>query len=59
MPGKGKGKGGRGKTGAKAQSRSSIAWLKFPLGRIGIYLKQWKYADRVWAGAPVYLAAVL
>ena len=59
MPGKGKGKGGRGKTGAKAQSRSSRAGLQFPVGRIGRYLKQGKYAERVGAGAPVYLAAVL
>jgi len=59
MPGKGK--GGRGKTGAasKAVSRSSRAGLQFPVGRIARYLKQGKYAERVGAGAPVYLAAVL
>ena len=57
MPGKGK--GGRGKTGAKAQSRSSRAGLQFPVGRIGRYLKNGKHAERVGAGAPVYLAAVL
>ena len=55
----GKGKGGRGKTGAKAQSRSSRAGLQFPVGRISRYLKQGKFAERVGAGAPVYLAAVL
>ena len=55
----GKGKGGRGKTGAKAQSRSSRAALQFPVGRIARYLKQGKFAERVGAGAPVYLAAVL
>ena len=55
----GKGKGGRGKTGAKAQSRSSRAGLQFPVGRIARYLKQGKFAERVGAGAPVYLAAVL
>ena len=55
----GKGKGGRRKTGAKAQSRSSRAGLQFPVGRIARYLKQGKYAERVGAGAPVYLAAVL
>ena len=59
MPGAGKGKGGRGKTGAKAQSRSARAGLQFPVGRIARYLKQGKYAERVGAGAPVYLAAVL
>ena len=59
MPGKGK--GGRGKTGAsnKAVSRSSRAGLQFPVGRIARYLKQGKYSERVGAGAPVYLAAVL
>jgi histone H2A len=57
----GKGKGGRGKTGAgaKAVSRSSKAGLQFPVGRIARYLKKGKYAERVGAGAPVYLAAVL
>ena len=55
----GKGKGGRGKTGAKAQTRSSRAGLQFPVGRIARYLKQGKFAERVGAGAPVYLAAVL
>ena len=55
----GKGKGGRGKTGAKAQSRSSRAGLQFPVGRIARYLKQGQFAERVGAGAPVYLAAVL
>ena len=57
MPGKGK--SGRGKTGGKAQSRSSRAGLQFPVGRIARYLKTGKYAERVGAGAPVYLAAVL
>ncbi len=57
MPGKGK--GGRGKTGIKATSRSSKAGLQFPVGRIARYLRQGKYAERVGAGAPVYLAAVL
>ena len=54
MPGKGK--GGRGKTGAKAQSRSSRAGLQFPVGRIARYLKQGKFAERVGAEAPEYLA---
>ena len=55
----GKGKGGRGKTSTKVQSRSSRAGLQFPVGRISRYLKQGKFAERVGAGAPVYLAAVL
>ncbi|ESQ30372.1 hypothetical protein EUTSA_v10011856mg [Eutrema salsugineum] len=55
---------GRGKTlgsGAakKATSRSSKAGLQFPVGRIARFLKKGKYAERVGAGAPVYLAAVL
>ncbi|KAG8080219.1 hypothetical protein GUJ93_ZPchr0007g4548 [Zizania palustris] len=55
---------GRGKAigaGAakKATSRSSKAGLQFPVGRIARFLKAGKYAERVGAGAPVYLAAVL
>ena len=61
MSGKGgKGKGGRGKTaGGKATSKSSKAGLQFPVARVGRYLKKGKFATRVGAGAPVYLAAVL
>ncbi|XP_021293971.1 probable histone H2A.3 [Herrania umbratica] len=55
---------GRGKAigaGAKkmGQSRSQKAGLQFPVGRIARFLKAGKYAERVGAGAPVYLAAVL
>ena len=51
---------GKGKTaGKKSVSRSSKAGLQFPVGRIARYLKKGKYASRVGAGAPVYLAAVL
>uniref|UniRef100_A0A0E0KID2 Histone H2A n=1 Tax=Oryza punctata TaxID=4537 RepID=A0A0E0KID2_ORYPU len=54
------GGGGRGKVKtAKAVSRSSKAGLQFPVGRIARYLKAGKYAERVGAGAPVYLSAVL
>ena len=35
------------------------AGLQFPVGRIGRYLLQGKYATRMGASAPVYLAAVL
>lgn len=60
MSGKGKGGRGKGKTGTgKTTSRSSKAGLQFPVGRVGRYLKQGKYATRIGAGAPVYLAAVL
>ena len=51
--------GGRGKSGKKAVSRSAKAGLQFPVGRVARYLKKGKYAERVGAGAPVYLAAVL
>ena len=58
--GKGKGAGSRGKGAATKQvSRSSRAGLSFPVGRISRFLKQGRYAERVGAGAPVYMAAVL
>ncbi|XP_049912656.1 histone H2A-like [Epinephelus moara] len=54
---------GRGKTGgkarAKAKSCSSRAGLQFPVGRVHRLLRNGNYAERVGAGAPVYLAAVL
>jgi histone H2A len=55
------GKGGRGKVagGKKSQTKSSKAGLQFPVGRMGRFLKKGKYATRVGAGAPVYLAAIL
>lgn len=58
--GSGKGGAGRGKSKAsKSVSRSSKAGLQFPVGRIARFLKNGKYAERVGAGAPVYLSAVL
>lgn len=53
----GKGKGGRGEK--KSTTASAKAGLQFPVGRIGRFLRQGKYATRMGAGAPVYLAAVL
>ena len=54
------GKSGKAKTSTvKATSKSSKAGLQFPVGRIGRLLRHAKYAERVGAGAPVYLAAVL
>uniref|UniRef100_A0AC35UEZ6 Histone H2A n=1 Tax=Rhabditophanes sp. KR3021 TaxID=114890 RepID=A0AC35UEZ6_9BILA len=56
---------GRGKAGktnnssVKAKTRSSRAGLQFPVGRLHRLLKKGNYAERVGAGAPVYLAAVL
>ena len=70
MSGRGKG----GKTKVKSKSRSSRAGLQFPVGRIHRYnnmltifhsfhwfrlLRKGNYAQRVGAGAPVYLAAVM
>jgi len=56
-------KGGRGgKKGSqtgKSKSRSSRAGLQFPVGRIHRHLREGRYAARVGAGAPVYLAAVM
>ncbi|GLT75508.1 hypothetical protein SLA2020_472270 [Shorea laevis] len=57
MAGRGKAIGSGGKK--MGQSRSHKAGLQFPVGRIARFLKAGKYADRVGAGAPVYLAAVL
>eukprot|EP00075_Anas_platyrhynchos_P010892 XP_027300145.1 histone H2A [Anas platyrhynchos] len=54
----GRGKSG-GKARAKAKSRSSRAGLQFPVGRVHRLLRRGHYAERVGAGAPVYLAAVL
>ncbi len=53
----GRGKGGKSK--AKAKSRSSRAGLQFPVGRVHRLLRKGNYAERVGAGAPVYMAAVL
>lgn len=41
------------------RSRSSKAGLAFPVGRVHRLLRKGNYAQRVGAGAPVYLAAVL
>ena len=63
---------GRGK-GGKAKSRSSRAGLQFPVGRIlrlvhyrfGLHYRylflprKGNYAQRVGAGVPVYMAAVM
>ena len=55
MSGRGKG----GKARAKSKSRSERARLQFPVGRVRRHLKRGNYAERVGAGAPVYLAAVM
>jgi histone H2A len=57
------GKAGKGATraGKKStrQSRSNKSGLVFPVGRIQNFLKKGRYASRIGAGSPVYLAAVL
>lgn len=55
--GKGKAKS-VGKHG-KSVSRSAKAGLAFPVGRLSRFLRKDQYSERVGAGAPVYLAAVL
>ena len=55
MSGRGKGKS----SAKKAVTKSAKAGLQFPVGRVARYLKKGKYASRIGAGAPVYLAAVL
>jgi len=54
----GRGKGSKTKSG-KSKTRSSRAGLKFPVGRIHRLLRKGNYAERVGAGAPVYLAVVM
>lgn len=53
----GRGKGTKNKT--KSKTRSSRAGLQFPVSRMHRLLRKGRYAERVGAGAPVYLAAVL
>lgn len=43
----------------KQKTRSSRAGLQFPVGRIARHLKRGNYADRIGAGASVYMGAVL
>ncbi|XP_019385061.1 PREDICTED: histone H2A-beta, sperm-like [Crocodylus porosus] len=55
---------GRGKKNAKPpsvskKSKSAKAGLQFPVGRVLRLLRRGHYAERIGAGAPVYLAAVL
>ena len=54
-------KGGRGekKKSSESHTRSFRAGLQFPVGRVHRHLREGRYAERVGAGAPVYLAAVL
>jgi len=59
MSGQGKKSTPGKKSEGKTASRSAKAGLQFPVGRLSRYLRRGRYASRVGAGAPVYLAAVL
>ncbi|NXX82869.1 H2AX protein, partial [Urocolius indicus] len=41
------------------KTKSALAGLQFPVGRVYMRLKRGNYADRIGAGAAIYLAAVL
>ncbi|NXX82866.1 H2A1 protein, partial [Urocolius indicus] len=41
------------------KTMSALAGLQFPVGRVYMRLKGGNYADRIGAGAAIYLAAVL
>ena len=58
MSGKGA-KGARGKKASGSKTKSAKAGLTFPVARLGRFLRKGRYAKRVGAGAPVYMAAVL
>ncbi|KFD49291.1 hypothetical protein M513_09843, partial [Trichuris suis] len=53
------GRGESGKVKSKTRSRSSRAGLMFPVGRIHRLLRRGNYTERIGAGAPVYLSAVI
>ncbi|CAF1601065.1 unnamed protein product, partial [Didymodactylos carnosus] len=50
---------GKSKKKVSSQTRSSRAGLQFPVGRIHRLLRKGHYSERVGAGAPIYMAAVL
>jgi histone H2A len=52
-------KTGDKKPAGKGTTRSTRAGLQFPVGRVHRHLRDGRYAARVGAGAPVYMAAVL
>jgi histone H2A len=58
-PTTGAGRGKKTGTREKAITRSARAGLQFPVGRLARYLRDGRYAERIGAGAPVYMAAVL
>uniref|UniRef100_A0A8C4QTJ4 Histone H2A n=1 Tax=Eptatretus burgeri TaxID=7764 RepID=A0A8C4QTJ4_EPTBU len=48
-----------GVAGVYFWSRNKVELMLFPVGRVHRLLRKGNYADRVGAGAPVYMAAVL
>lgn len=42
-----------------SKTRSGRAGLQFPVGRVHRLLRKGNYCERIGAGAPVYLAAIL
>ena len=44
---------------SQPKTRSSRAGLQFPVGRLHRFLREGRYGERVGAGAPVFMAAVL
>lgn len=56
--GKSKSKDSRGKR-LRMKSKSTRAGLQFPVARIARHLKKGGFANRLGAGAPVYLAAIM
>jgi len=59
MPGKKKPTSSSSSSSSSSTTRSKRSGLIFPVGRIHRHLRQGRYAERVGAGAPVFLAAVL
>ena len=49
----------RGKKQKKPVSRTTKAGLKLSVGRVHTQLRKGKYAERISADAPIFLAAVL
>lgn len=48
-----------GQAKKKSKTRSEKAGLVFPVGRIERHLKHGRFAKRIGAGAPIFMAAVL
>ena len=56
----GKGKSSRGKSAIIAKtSRSHKAGLQFPVGRLSRFMRHGKFAERIGAGAPVYMLSLI